>query len=238
VVNATYAGATGTRTFTVGNAGEANAISINVSAGTDSLAFGATNGTINSLNFTGFSGVLTFTASPSLFGDLTMSPTLTFGAVSGGVTFRKTGGTQNVTTAGKTFNCSLVFSSTSNVIFQDALTQESTRSFLVNSGTVQLKNGVTSTVGNFSTGTTAQKFLQSTTLGSQATLSQVSGTVNVANLTIRDINAVGGATWNAYVDQSNIDAGNNDGWDFGISPVIGGAEYTYQLRSFTQPRRF
>ena len=57
-------------------------------------------------------------------------------------------------------------------------------------------------------------------------------------LTIQDINATGGATFNAYVNQGNIDAGNVDGWDFGISPVVGGAEYTYALRSFTQPRRF
>jgi hypothetical protein len=74
--------------------------------------------------------------------------------------------------------------------------------------------------------------------GSQATLSQASGTVDVSYLTIQDINATGVATWNAYVNQQNIDAGNNDGWDFGISPVIGGAEYTYQLRSFTEMRQF
>jgi hypothetical protein len=57
-------------------------------------------------------------------------------------------------------------------------------------------------------------------------------------LTIQDITAIGGATFNAYTDQSNVDAGNVDGWDFGISPIIGGAEYTYALRSFTQHGRF
>jgi FlaG/FlaF family flagellin (archaellin) len=103
---------------------------------------------------------------------------------------------------------------------------------------VQLKSSATSTTGAFATSGTNQKFLQSTTPGTQATLTQASGTVNAAYLTIRDINATGGATWLAYTDQGNTDAGNVDGWDFGISPVVGGAEYTYTLRSFTQPRRF
>ena len=30
---------------------------------------------------------------------------------------------------------------------------------------------------------------------------------------------------------------DNTNWDFGETPVLG-AEYTYKLRSFTQPRRF
>lgn len=105
-------------------------------------------------------------------------------------------------------------------------------------GTLKIKDGATFTVGAFATSGTTQKFLQSTLAGTQATISQASGTVNASYLTIQDINATGGATWNAYVNQFNIDAGNTDGWDFGISPIVGGAEYTYALRSFTQPRRF
>jgi hypothetical protein len=103
---------------------------------------------------------------------------------------------------------------------------------------VQLKAGVTSTVGSFVANNASVKFLQSTTLGSQATLSQASGTVNVADLTIRDINAVGGAAWNAYTDFENTDAGNNDGWDFSLSPPYTTAELPITLRPFTQPRRF
>jgi hypothetical protein len=157
----------------------------------------------------------------------------------GNITFVGTSGTQQITTAGKTFDFAITFNGIgSTFAFQDALTQGSTRNFIITNGTVQLKNGVTSTVGAFATSGTNQKFLQSTTPGSQATLSQASGTVNASYLTIRDINAVGGATWNAYVNQFNSDAGNVDGWDFGISPVVGGAEYTYSMRSFTQPRRF
>jgi hypothetical protein len=108
--------------------------------------------------------------------------------------------------------------------FQDALTQGSTRAFTITNGTVQLKNGVTSTVGAFATSSTNQKFLQSTLAGSQATLSQASGTVNASNLTIQDINATGGATWQAFTTNNNVDAGNNLGWDF--STQIGRYIYT------------
>jgi hypothetical protein len=152
--------------------------------------------------------------------------------------FNATSGTQTITSSGVNINSGIIVRGGSTCIFADALTMGATNTFTFIAGTVQLKNGVTSTVGNFVANSSSAKFLQSTTPGSQATLSQASGTVNVVDLTIRDINAVGGASWNAFVDQGNIDAGNNDGWNFGISPIVGGNEYTYQLRSFTQPRRF
>jgi len=83
---------------------------------------------------------------------------------------------------------------------------------------------VTSTVGAFTTSGTNQKFLQSTLAGSQATLSQASGAVDASYLTIRDINATGGATWNAFTTNNNVNAGNNLGWDF--SSQLGKYIYT------------
>lgn len=238
-VNCTYAGATGTRTLRFGSTGgatEAQVLSVNISAGTDVVDMSSSR--YLNFNFTGFSGTIS-AYNFVLFGDFTLSPTMTLTGSTQTITFSKTTGTQQITTAGRTIDTLLIFNGIGGTFaFQDALTQGSTRQFLITNGTVQLKNGVTSTVGSFATSGTNQKFLQSTLAGSQATLSQASGTVNTSYLTIRDINAVGGATWNAYLDQFNVDAGNNDGWDFGISPVVGGAEYTYALRSFTQPRRF
>jgi hypothetical protein len=242
-INLTYSGSTGTRTIATARTStggtEANSISFNVTAGTDIVAFGSTSFLAKTIDFTGFSG--TFTPNGCfIFGDLVISSGMSLTASASGIGF--IGSTpQLVTTAGKTFDFPLTFGTATfvpTVVFQDALTQGSTQAFTFTNGTVQLKNGVTSTVGAFATSGTNQKFLQSTTLGSQATLSQASGTVDASYLTIRDINAVGGATWNAFVNQQNIDAGNNDGWDFGISPIVGSYEYTYQLRSFTQPRRF
>jgi hypothetical protein len=238
-INATYAGSTGTRTFTFSTGStEANALNINVTAGSDTIVLPFRS---RSINFTGFSGTLNLNAgSIAVHGNFTFASGMTISTIGTVISFSSTAAnTQTITTAGLTIDTPLSFTGAlTNFIFQDALTQGATRNFTIVSGTVQLKNGVTSTVGAFVTSGVTQKFLQSTTPGSQATLSQAGGTVNASYLTIRDINAIGGATWAAYVNQGNIDAGNNDGWDFGISPVIGGAEYTYQLRSFTQPRRF
>jgi hypothetical protein len=100
------------------------------------------------------------------------------------------------------------------VNFADALTQGSTRAFTITAGTLKLKNGVTSTVGAFATSGTEQKFLSSTVAGSQATLTQAGGRVNASYLTIEDIDATGGATWDAFTNRRNIDDGNNDGWNF------------------------
>ena len=231
---------TGTRNILHGNLGgrtEARAVSFKVINGTDSIDT-FTNSVIKDLDFTGFSGTLVNRVR-DVYGNLTISTGMTLAAGSNTTTFAVTSGTQQITTNGKTVDFPLTFNGVgSTFAFQDGLTQGSTRAFTITNGTVQLKDGVTSTVGSFVTSGTNQKFLQSTTPGSQATISQASGTVDASFLTIQDSNATGGATWNAFVNQQNIDAGNNDGWDFGISPIVGSYEYTYQLRSFTQPRRF
>jgi len=236
VINATYSGSTGTRTVSMGNS-ELNSINVNVSAGSDIFAL-ANSGTVKDLNFTGFTGTWS-NIGANIFGNLTVSAGMTVGAGANNVNFITTGGSKTITTNGKTFDFPMTFNGVGGTYaFQDALTQGSTRSFTISNGTVQLKNGVTSTVGNFVANSSSAKFLQSTTLGSQATLSQASGTVNVADLTIRDINAVGGASWNAYTDFENTDAGNNDGWNFSLSPPYSTAELPVTLRPFTQPRRF
>jgi hypothetical protein len=238
-VNFTYAGAVGTRQITTGNGTEAQVLNYNITAGTDGIGFISA---VRSLNFTGFSGPYNqATTQLVAYRNVTFSAGMTITGGTGTLYFYSVSSTQNLTTNGKTINCPIIVGDTTQaptLVCQDALTQGSTRNFTVTNGTIQLKNGVTSTVGAFATSGTKPKFLQSTTPGSQATLSQASGTVNASYLTIQDITAIGGATFNAYTDQSNVDAGNVDGWDFGISPIIGGAEYTYALRSFTQHGRF
>jgi hypothetical protein len=67
--------------------------------------------------------------------------------------------------------------------------------------------------------------LGSTTLGTQATISDASGTNTVTYLTIKDSNATGGAVWDAPA-VTNVDAGNNLGWNiyhsyYGWFPAIG-----------------
>lgn len=238
-VNCVYAGSTGTRTIqTTATSGETHAINFNISAGSDTIAI-TTSSVLGSLNFTGYTGISAVNnATRSFYGDLTLAPNMTFASGNAVTAFISTG-TQNITLNGVTLDYRLNFSGVGGTFaFQDALTQGSTRTFTITNGTVKLKSGVTSTVGSFVANNANTKSLQSTTPGSQATISQASGTVTVADLTIRDSNAVGGASWTAYADYENVDAGNNDGWNFSISPPYASYEPPIIIRSFTQPRRF
>ena len=213
--NATYSGSVGTRSIAqgTGSTTESNAVSCLISAGSDIFST-ASAGSYKTLDFTGFTGSLA-SNNRTLFGNLILSSGMT---VTSGVqvtTFAATSGTQTITSNGTTFDNALTFNGIGGTFaFQDALTQGSTRAFTITNGTVQLKAGVTSTVGALATSSTNQKFLQSTLAGTQATLSQITGIVSTGYLTIKDINATGGATFNAYTVNNNVNAGNNLGWDF------------------------
>lgn len=216
-VNAIYAGSTGTRTISISaSTTEAQALSFNISAGSDTVA---SLGVVKNLDFTGFTGTLS-NSSRTAYGNVNFASGMTLTAGASPLTFGATSGTSTITTNGKTLDFPLTFNGIGGTwSFADALTQGSTRAFTITNGTVKLKAGATSTVGAFTTSGSNQKYLQSTTASSQATLSQASGTVNASYLTIKDINATGGATWNAYRNLNNIDAGNNTGWDFLSTPV-------------------
>jgi hypothetical protein len=243
VVNATYAGAVGTRALASGGATTYSAlnpkVNINITAGSDIIQLNGNN-FYGNVNFTGFTGSYLFTGlDPLFFGNLTFDAGMTGPSSSTrSLSFNSVSGTQTITTNGVTINSGIIVQGGSTCVFADALTMGATNTLTFSAGTIQLKNGVTSTVGSFVANNSNVKFLQSTTPGSQATLSQASGTVNVVDLTIRDINAVGGASWNAYTDFENTDAGNNDGWNFSLSPPYSTAELPVTLRPFTQPRRF
>jgi hypothetical protein len=235
-IEVTASGAGRTITPVATNAVESNAMSIYVTTGSDTVSV---SGNARFLNFdlTGFAGTLTYGAGSRYFGNLVFSSGMTLGAIGSFLTFAKTSGTQTITSAGKTIDQSIVIDAPdATVSLQDALNIGGNTLTMTN-GTLQLKSGVTSTVGAFATSGTNQKYLQSTTPGTQATISQASGVVSVSYLTIQDIYATGGATWDAFYYNGNLDGGNNTNWIFGESPAYG-AEYEYKLRSFTEPRRF
>ena len=234
-VNISNNSATAT-TVSTGSMTAAQALNFNYTTGTYTLT--DTAAVYKTLNFTGFSGTIP-NSTRTIYGGLTFSAGMTLTAGANVTTFAATSGTNNITTAAKTLDFPITFFGLGGTFaFQDALTQGSTRAFTITAGTIKLKAATTNTVGSFVATNSTMKYLQSTTPGTQATISDASGTNTVSYLTIQDSIANGGATWLAYTDQGNIDAGNVDGWDFGISPVVGGAEYTYVLRSFTTPRRF
>lgn len=206
------------RTITPGVVTEANSISFRVTAGTGDLVL--TAGAFRDLDFTdgvnptGFAGFLTNTAI-TVYGDFKASTGMTQNFTVAAITFAATSGTKTITTANVTFDRPFTFNGVGGTwTMQDALTLGSTRALTMTNGTLKLASGTTNTVGTFVTSGTNQKFLSATTPGSQATLSQATGTVSVGYLTIQDSAATGGATWLAYVGNLNIDAGNNTGWVF------------------------
>lgn len=109
----------------------------------------------------------------------------------------------------------------------------------VQPATITFPASTTTTVSAFTVSGTSGNLitLNSSTSGTRATLSDASGVNSVAFCDIKDINATGGATWDSYAANGNIDSGNNLNWNFGGTPAVT-TEVTYQLRSFTTPRRF
>ena len=222
-VNCTYAGATGQRVIGHGstNGTEANTPSFNVTAGTDNVAFN-NNTRANNLNFTGWGaggvGVLTFNTL-IVYGNMTLA-TGSITGTAGTVIFDGASGTKTITNNGVTFNCNIRFDGAGVTwVLQDALKVEATKSMAIYNGMVQLKAGTTSTIGSLVTSGITMKYLRSTTPGVQATLSAASGTNTVTYLTITDIAATGGATWDA-TSATNVDGGDNTGWTFGAASGI------------------
>lgn len=216
-VNSTYSGSVGTRTFqlaTTTGGTEANSLNVNISAGTDAITIGA-SGKVGNLNLSGWVG--TFTASSlTYYGDLTKSAGMT--DASGGTSiFAATSGTKTITSNGVVFSNSITFNGIGGTwSCVDALPVTSALTLI--NGTLQLAAGTTSTVGSFATSGSNIKYLQSTTPGTQASISDASGTNTVTYLTIQDSAGTGGASWNA-IDSTNLNAGNNTGWVF--KPSVG-----------------
>lgn len=193
-----------------------NPLNVRITNGSGTFTFASGFG-FGFIDLTGFNGTLANSAM-RVYGNFTVASTNTLSAGAATITFAGTSGTQQITTNGKTLDFPLTFNGIGGTFaFQDALTQGSTRAFTITNGTVQLKNGVTSTVGTLATSGTNQKVLQSTSDGSQATLSQASGNFNAQYLTVKDISATGNAKFNAL--NNCITQGNNSGWYF--APQLG-----------------
>ena len=79
--------------------------------------------------------------------------------------------------------------------------------------------GTTQTVANFHTNGSVGNLakISSDIPGTPYTLSKPSGTVNVNYTSITDSTATGGAVWNAFTSNGNINGGGNTGWNFGAS---------------------
>ena len=220
IINFTYSGSTGTRSiFSSSTSGSINnSASFNISSGSDTVNFGTgARGTIN-LNFTGFSGICS-ELPKIIYGNFTLVSGMTLSGTTGNtINFISTSGTKTVTSASLTIDNPITFNGIGGTWqLQDALTLGSTRALTLSAGTVQFKNGTTNIAGSFVlTGTLGNNVvLNSTVSGSCYFLSQSSGTVNASYATIKDSVATGGAVFNAYLTNGNVNAGGNAGWNFG-----------------------
>jgi hypothetical protein len=114
VFNSTSTTTSGTRSFVVGNAtqpvSEANAPSVSVSAGSGSVSFFASsNYRWKNLNFTGFTGSLTTSATSStVYGSITLGSGMTLSGYTGIMSLSATSGTQVITSNGRTFSCPII----------------------------------------------------------------------------------------------------------------------------------
>jgi fibronectin-binding autotransporter adhesin len=151
-VNLTYSGSTGSRSIYHGSTSggtEANSISFNVTAGTDSFSI-FSGSQVRNLNLTGFSG--TFAVSTrTIYGNLTVSSGATVSGGTNVTTFAATSGVQTITSAGKTLDFPITVNAPgATVRSTDTFAQGATRTLTLTAGTFDINNQTT-TIGLFAT---------------------------------------------------------------------------------------
>lgn len=202
-IEANYAGAAGTRQIFFGvNAGgtETNALSILVSAGSDIVDVLSV---INNLSFAGFSGSLAV-GSRTIYGDVTLSSTMTITAGASVTYFQKTTGEQTIFSAGIPIDLPITFRGGAIYKLLDAFTvlkvitlttghlnannqNVSSATFALEAGTKTLSLGsgtwtVTGATWNANTNVTG------------LTVSASTGTINMTSASAKTFSG-GGKTW-------------------------------------------
>ncbi len=132
-ITLSYAGATGTRTCLLATgATEANSLNFNITGGTDNVHIVLAR----NINFTGFSGIFLDSAAHTIYGNLTLSATMTVASGGNGSYFSGTSGTQTILSNGVTINTPLEFDGAGGTrTLADALTLLSTRALTLTRGT-------------------------------------------------------------------------------------------------------
>ena len=124
------------------------------------------------------------------------------------------------TGGGSTYNCTLNQGGAGTLTIAGGNTFGDITNTHAGSSTISL--GATQTVSNFTLSGTSGNVItfNSSSAGVRRDISKASGTVDVIYLNIVDSNATGGATWNAFTANGNVDGGNNLGWNF-VPPTSG-----------------
>jgi hypothetical protein len=227
-IELTYSGSVGTRSMITNsilfNGIEANSLNVYITAGSDIVELNTlANRTFKTLDFTGFSGSLTSTAQPVIYGNLVYSSAMTIPASTATILFAATSGTQLITTAGKTLDFPLTFNGLGGTFaFQDALTMGSTRTLTLNAGNLLFKSGTTNTVGNIvlSGNDSSNTRLSATEQQFAAFLQKVvGGNITASNITIENSYVTPENTW--FGNSTTIDGGNNTNWTFEQTAIRG-----------------
>jgi hypothetical protein len=103
----------------------------------------------------------------------------------------------------------------------------------VQPATITFPASTTTTVSAFSVSGTSgnQITLNSSTPGTRATLSDASSVNSVSFCDIQDINATGGAIWNSFTKNGNVNSGNNLNWTF--NSISNSIYDSLRLRGYT-----
>jgi hypothetical protein len=226
VVNSTYSGSIGTRTFSVGPTVESNAVSINVTAGSGTVRLTTVDGVYGSMNFTGFTGSIYADSTVAIYGSFNSGNAVSMSGPSSAYNFVGASATKTIQLNGLSFPTAVSFNG-AGAVWNCIGALNVVGDCSITNGTLNLAAGTTSTVGSFVTTGANPKSLGSTTPGTQATISDAAGTDTVLYLTVKDSAATGGAVWDA-TSGTNSNSGNNTGWIFNIDVIalVTGVEAT------------
>jgi hypothetical protein len=172
---------TGTRTVTMSNIGEANAISLSVTSGSDTVGLSTTSGSFKNLNFTGFTGTVNYNNSISIHGNFDAGNVASMTGTGDPQFISTTAASRTIRSNGKTFPDSVSFVGTGATwTLQDAMAVTTTTT--LTRGKIDLNNNNLST-GVFSTNTINQTALA---FGTGSITSTGTGTVftGSANCTV------------------------------------------------------
>ena len=208
----------------IAGAAEAKSISFYIDCGTVATYLSVI-GAVRDLSITSLNGYISHsgdyagTLPLQIYGNTVIPANITY--LSGpGLSFQASSGTQTLTVAAPSclIGIALFKDGAGTLEFlSDMVT--AVPNFTHRLGTLKLKASTTFTVNSFITEGSTLKYLISSTTGTRATLSKSSGTVDVTYLSVKDISTTGGATFNAFTTNGNVDAGNNLGWNFTPPPV-------------------
>lgn len=188
-IQSTYSGGTGNREFRFGStagATEANALDIDILAGTDGVYLGTLGaGYFRNIDLTGFAGTLR-SIPLTVYGSYKLSTGLTMEAGTYVVTFASTAAGNTITSNGKTFDNPVTFNGVGGSWkFIDAFSVGSTRTLTLTNGTIDA-DGKNVSLGSFALGSGTKTLTLGsgtwTVLGSGA--NAWNANTNVANLTV------------------------------------------------------